>query len=463
MNFKRKIYAQMLEWKNKKERKALVIEGLRQVGKSYIVNKFALENYENIYSFDFRQYESHRMAFAKSFSLKDFKDTLFIIFGKEYNDNNAVLIFDEIGDCPDARAAIKYILKETKFDIIATGSLLGVKGFKNRQQRSPSVGSNHYLTMYPMDFEEFMWANDITPSIISKISDAIESWTPIDVFFHQKFSELFKHYIICGGMPEAVIQYIETHDFAKVIATNDNKLKDLQGDFGRIIDKDGKVIIDENLLLRTNEVFSSIVGQLAKDNSKFQYSFVRKGGRAKEYEEAITWLDNSGMIAKCYNLNDVALPLDGYAEHDCFKMYFSDIGLYITKMGNEAAALILGSDLDSYGGYIYEGVAADALHKSGIGLYYSNNNKSELDFVVQDNGEPSILEVKMTKGNAKSAKAVIEGKANRHASKCYKVTSKNFSKGSYYYGLPHYALLFLLDYLKNKTLTNLQVEPVSIK
>lgn len=463
MDFKRKIYDQMKQWKDRKPKQALIIEGLRQVGKSYIVNKFAMDNYASVYSFDFRQYESHRLAFKNSFSLNDFKDALFVLFGKEYNDNNAVLVFDEIGDCPDARAAIKYILKETNFDIIATGSLLGVKGFKNRQERSPSVGSNTYITMYPMDFEEFMWANGLNGSITSKIKESINNWKPIDELYHQKLSELFKHYIICGGMPEAVIQYIETHDFAKVIATNNNKLKDLQGDFGRIIDEKGKVAINENLLTRTNEVFSSIVGQLAKDNSKFQYSFVRKGGRAKEYEEAITWLDNAGMITKCYNLNDVALPLDEYANHECFKVYFSDIGLYIAKMGIESASLILGNDLDSYGGYIYEGIAADALHKCGLGLYYSYNYKSELDFVVQDDNESSLLEVKMTKGNAKSVKSVIEGKTNRHASKCYKITSKNFSVGSYYYGLPHYALLFLLEILEEKTTNNLKVAPISIQ
>ena len=460
MDFKRKIYDQMLEWKSRKPKQALVIEGLRQIGKSYIVNKFALENYEHIYSFDFRQYESHRLAFKKSFSLNDFKDSLFIIFGEEYNDNNAVLVFDEIGDCPDARAAIKYILQETKFDVIATGSLLGVKGFKNREERSPSVGSNYYLTMYPMDFEEFLWANGLNESIISKIKQSLIDWVPLDDTYHHKFSELFKHYILCGGMPEAVIQYIETHDFTKVIATNNNKLKDLQGDFGRIIDDNGKVKINENLLARTNEVFTSIVGQLAKENAKFQYSFIKKGGRSKDYEEAITWLDNAGMIAKCYNLNDIALPLDGYADYECFKMYFSDIGLYVSKMGVDVAALILANDLDSYGGYIYEGVVADALHKCGLGLYYSSNNKSELDFIIQDNNEPAILEVKMVKGNSKSAKAVIEGKANRHASKCYKVTNKNISTGSYYYGLPHYALIFLLDMLKEKTLNDLKVQPI---
>ena len=142
-------------------------------------------------------------------------------------------------------------------------------------------------------------------------------------------------------------------------------------------------------------------------------------------------------------------------------MYFADIGLYIAKLGIETASLILGNDLDSYGGYIYEGIAADIIHKCGTGLYYSNNNKSELDFVIQDNNEPSILEVKMVKGNSKSAKAVIEGKSNRHASKCYKITNKNFSIGSYYYGLPHYALLFLLQMIRKNTVNSLKVNTIS--
>ena len=461
MDLRRKIYDQMLQWKQKKERKALVIEGLRQIGKSYIVNKFASENYDVVYSFDFRQYETHRQAFRNNFSLDDFKESLFLLFKREFNDANAVLVFDEIGDCPDARAAIKYILSETRFDIIATGSLLGVKGFINRESRSPSVGSNHYITMHPMDFEEFLWANNVSEAAIEKIKDAVKTYEPLDEMYHERFTTLFTHYILSGGMPEAVLTYLETHDFSKVIETNANKLKDLQGDFGRVVDSEGRVRVNEILLTRTNEVFSSIISQLAKNNAKFQYSYIKKGGRAKEYEEAIVWLENAGIVTKCVNLNDLALPLSGYAEDSTFKLYFSDIGLYVAKMGVEAASLILNGSLDSYGGYVYEGVAADVLNKAGLKLYYSDNGKSEIDFVIQDDNKVSILEVKMVKGNSKSAKAVIEGTANRHAAKCYKITAKNFSTGSYYFGLPHYALPFLIEGIVKQTSDSLTVSPGS--
>lgn len=461
MDFKRKIYAELLEWKSERKNKAIVIEGLRQIGKSYIVDKFARENYRNVYSFDFRKNESHRLAFRKDFKLKDFKEDLFILFEREFDDRDAVLVFDEIGDCPDARAAVKYILKETNFDIIATGSLLGVKGFKNRGDRSPSVGFDHYIEMHPLDFEEFLWANGIDESTIASIKESLKSFTPMDELRHRKFSELFRHYMICGGMPEAVIEYIGSHDFAKVIGTNIDKLKDLQGDFGKIVTPEGKLDVDEKLLSRTNEIYSSITSQLAKDNAKFQYSFLRKGARAKEYEEAIVWLDNSGMISRCYNLTDLALPLAGYSNSESFKIYFSDIGLYIAKMGFDTASLLLSGDLDSYGGYIYEGVAADILTKADFPLYYSDNGKSEVDFVIQEDNKTTILEVKMAKGNSKSAKAIIEGKANRKAEKCYKITGKNFSKGTYYYGLPHYALPFLLSSIRENTKASLKVEPIS--
>ena len=450
----------MLSWKNELKNRSLVIEGLRQIGKSYVVDKFVKENYENYYFFDFREYQSHRDIFKGDFDLDTFKENLFVIFKKEYNDNNACLVFDEIGDCADARGAIKYIIKETKFDIISTGSLLGINGFKEKERRSPSVGSNYFITMHPLDFEEFLWANNIPSEIIEDINHSIDEWTPIDEFRHKALSDLFKHYIITGGMPEAVLEYLSSHDFSKVLMTNINKLKELRGDFGRIVNKDNVVDIDEKLLNRTSEVFDSIVSQLAKDNSKFQYSYIKKGARGKEYEEAITWLKNSGLIAKCNNLNDMALPLEGYMNSESFKIYFSDIGLYVAKMGFDAAALILKGDLDSYGGYIYEGIAADILDKSDYNLYYSNNNKSEVDFVIQDDNKVAILEIKMAKGNSKSAKAIIEGIANRHADKCYKVTANNFSVGSYFYGLPHYALPFLLKKIKKKTVDSLKADPI---
>lgn len=462
MELKRKIYFQIEEWKNKKERKALVIEGLRQIGKTYIVKKFANENYRNVYYFDFRQYDSHRGIFKGNFDLNTFKENLFIVFKRDYDDSDAVLVMDEIGDCADARSAIKYILKETNFDIIATGSLLGVKGFKNKENRSPSVGSNEFITMHPLDFEEFLWANNIKEEAIDKIKHSIESFEPIEQFLHSAFTDLFRHYILTGGMPEAVIEYLKSHDFSKVIKTNIDKLKELQGDFGRIVDENNDIRINEKLLNKTNEVYSTIVSQLAKDNSKFQYSFIKKGARAKEYDEAITWLENSGMISKCYNLNDLALPLVGYVNYDSFKIYFSDIGLYVAKMGLDAASLILNNQLNSYGGYIYEGIIADILAKYDYPLYYSDNGKSEIDFVLQENNSISILEVKMNNGKSKSARAVIEGLSNRHASKCYKVTGNNFSIGSYYYGLPHYALGFLLDKIKDDIKNSLIVEGISI-
>lgn len=462
LDFKRKIYQQMLAWKEKRIRKALVIEGLRQIGKSYIVERFAKENYENVYAFDFRKYESHRKMFAGSFDLKAFKEDLFILFNKKYDDHNAVLIFDEIGDSPDARAAIKYILKETNFDIIATGSLLAVKGFKQKKDRSPGVGSCHFIKMFPLDFEEFLWANGVGDGLINEIKEGLTNLSPIRDSHHEYLNKMFKYYMLCGGMPEAVKKFVETHDFNEVIDTNIDKLKELEGDFGRIIGKDGKVQIDEELLLRTRQVYDSLVPQLAKSNTKFMFSYVRKGGRAKEYEEAITWLENAGIIAKCHNLIDLSRPLEGNIDPECYKLYFSDIGLYVAKMGKQVASMILKGEIDSYGGYIYEGVVADILNKAKMPLCYSDNHKAELDFIIEDGSKIAILEAKQADGQSKSARATIEGKSNRHADICYKIRGKNFGLGSYYSGLPHYALPFLLNRINEDIENTLKIDEAVI-
>lgn len=458
MDLKRKIYTEISKWKSKGERKALIIEGLRQIGKSYIVEKFAKENYSNVFLFDFRKYKAHRDIFKGEFDLNAFKEDLFVLFHKPFDDENAVLVFDEIGDSADARGAIKYILKETRFDIIATGSLLGVKGFKNKANRSPSVGSSHIIEMFPLDFEEFLWANDVPGSIIEEIRQGCSSFAPINEAHHEYLSKLFRFYILTGGMPEAVMKFVSSHDFNEVIDTNIDKLKELEGDFGRVIDENGNVKIDESLLLRTREVYDSLISQLAKPNTKFMFSLLRKGARSKEYEAAITWLCNAGIVVKCHNLSDTSRPLSGNIMPDCYKLYYADIGLYVAAMGKQAAATILNGSEEGYGGYIYEGIAADALRKANIPLCYSDNNKSELDFVLEENDGVAILEVKKGDGQAKSAKAVIEGKSNRRADRCYKVRGKNFAMGSYFYGIPHYALPFLLAEKKAVTENALQVE-----
>ena len=457
VNLRRKIYDEMLEWKKEQSRhKALVIEGLRQIGKTYIVEKFVESEYKDIYYFDFRKNEEHRNAFKSSFNLNEFKMIIVSLFNKEYDDKDAVLVFDEIGDCADARAAIKYILKDTNFDIIATGSLLGVKGFSTRTNRSPSVGSEHFINMYPLDFEEFLWANGISEEMINEIRNSLSDFHKINDFFHNTFNNLFKSYIAVGGMPEAVIKFLETKDYYKAYETNLDKLKELEGDFGRTLDENGKIIIDSTLLVKTREVYETIPSQLAKDNTKFQYSYIKKGARAYQYDEAIRWLEDSGMVAKCCNLSDIGSPLSMNKINDNYKLYVSDNGLLLSKIGFQAISSLLRDDLSSVGGFIYENVAADALVKADYDLFFSNNGVSELDFVIDTINGPAILEVKMGNHNSKSARAVITGKSNRHASICYKVRSGNFGVGDYYYGLPHYALSFLLEILKKEIIDSLK-------
>lgn len=451
MELKRKVYDKMLEWKkNPSRHKALIIEGLRQIGKSYIVEKFAKEQYDNAYFFDFRKNANHRDAFKGSFNLNDFKTVISVIFGRSYDDSNGVLVFDEIGDSPDARAAIKYIIKETNFDVIATGSLLGVKGFSSRAFRSPSVGSEDFIMMHPLDFEEFLWANGIGNDVITSIKSSLDSFNEINPFIHERLEDLFKSYIAIGGMPETVILFLEKHDYYESFEKNSFKLREMEGDFGRVINSKGEIAIDSDLLIRTREVYNSLPAQLAKDNTKFQYSQVKKGGRAKEYEKAIGWLIDSGLVCKCSNLTDIGSPLSMYAMNDIYKLYLCDTGLLLSLVGFTAITSLLQGSLSTAGGFIYENVVASTLIKEDMSLYYSDNGVSELDFIIEKLSGPTILEVKKGNYPSKSAKAVMEGRSNRHASYCYKIRSGNFGKGDYYDGLPHYALSFLLEKIKKE-------------
>ena len=451
MNLRRKIYDKMMQWKDEKKRhKALIIEGMRQIGKSYIVEKFAKEQYKKRIFFDFRSNVSHRDIFKGDFDLKTFKTNIVVLTGEEYDDSDAVLVFDEIGDSPDARAAIKYLIKETNFDIIATGSLLGVKGFSSRGKRSASVGFEEFVTMYPLDFEEFLWANGISEDVINEVNSCLDDYHPIIEFIHNKLDDLFSSYVVVGGMPEAVIIYLETLDYYKCYEKNTFLLREMESDFGRTLDENGDIIFDSKLLARTKEVFNSLPSQLAKDNTKFQFSQIRKGARAKEYEEAIVWLIDSGMVKKCCNLTDIDNPLSMYAINDSYKLYFCDTGLLLAKIGFSAITGFVQKKLASAGGFFYENIASSELVKENYELFYSDNGVSELDFIVETIDGPAIIEVKQGNKQSKSARAVIEGKSNRHASICYKVRSGNFGIGSYYYGLPHYAFSFLLNKIKSK-------------
>ena len=290
MYLKRKAYEKLLEWKNRKNHKPVIVEGLRQVGKSYIVDKFVRDNYYNYIVYDFR----HRKDLLKIFSGNLDVDTIIknskLYFSdKKFEEYNTVLVFEEIGDCPLARTSLKSFALDGRYDVIATGSLLGVINFRRKNKIKIPTGYEEYIKMSSLDFEEFLWATGVNDAQISTLKEYTKEKKELNDFEMDFYKKKIKDYMVVGGLPEAVTSFIEGND-DYIAARNvlERLLNDYRADFGRFVDDDGNEEIDYKLQSQLNMIFDSIPKQLARDqeNLKFKFSEVKNGGRSAQFEDA---------------------------------------------------------------------------------------------------------------------------------------------------------------------------------
>ena len=300
---KRKIYDDLLKWKNTKNKKPLVIKGLRQVGKTYIVKKFTEENYENVIYLDFRKNQELRFIFNHSFIIND----LISQITANIRDAHAIpyhtlIILDEIQDCPNARSSLKYFYEDGRYDVICIGSLLGIKGYSKKHDNAIPVGYEEVVYMKPLDFEEFMWANGIEDNIIEELKICFRECKEVLPAIHLRLTDLFRKYICVGGMPEVVNAFIETGDLNRTLKLQRNILESYQDDFGSHLKDDNSLYVDQKELASILAVFRSIPSQLAKENKKFQFSKIKEKEKSKNFKRALEWLEDSGIISRSYNL-----------------------------------------------------------------------------------------------------------------------------------------------------------------
>ena len=316
---KRKLENFLSEWKKEKGHKPLVIKGVRQCGKTFIAEEFARKNYAHVVYVNFVQTPKAAMAFDNSLEVDDIVMQLStVVRDAEFVPGQTCIIFDEIQESPQARTALKFFHLDGRFDVIATGSLLGVKGYGKKsagggveRPRSIPVGYEEIVTMYPLDFEEFLWANGISEAVIKKLKKCFADETPIPDLIHQQMKELLLQYCIVGGMPEAVNAFIDTHNLSRVRRILLRIIDEYEDDMVKYAPDSDKPHI--------RQCFESIPKQMAKENKKFQYSLVQKGGRASKYEGSLQWIEDAGIIRRCYNLDITGLPLEGNAKSDSFK------------------------------------------------------------------------------------------------------------------------------------------------
>ena len=434
---KRKIELRLIEWKNTPNRKPLIIKGCRQCGKTYSVLDFAKKNYTHVVYLNFFQNPDYASVFAVSLEIDHIVMMLSALLGKEavFKPGETVLVLDEIQDCPEARTALKFFRDDGRYDVIGTGSLLGVKGY-GKEPKSVPVGAETVIDMYPLDFEEFLWANGIEVPVIEMLKKHLEEESPVPEALHNRLRQLMLQYAVVGGMPDAVQTFVDTKQMDEVLSIQRDIVRSYEDDMVKYADKKDKS--------RIKECFQSIPKQLAKENKKFQYSVVRKGSTASKYAGSLQWIEDAGIISRCYNLSITELPLDGNADKDTFKVYMRDMGLFVSMLEDGTQYDILQGNLFGYKGAIFENLIADIFSKMGRRLYYYHKDSGmEVDFVIRYKGECVPVEVKAMSGNVKSTKTILHHPEKYHVYHAIKLGDYNVGRNGQILTLPLY-MAFLL-------------------
>ena len=434
---KRKIDTILIDWKNNPSRKPLVIKGVRQCGKTFSVRQFAQEHYPHTVYIDFFEQPEAKVAFLGSKKVDDIVMNLTaIIPGAVFVPGQTCLILDELQECPEARTSLKFFKTDSRYDVICTGSLLGVNGYGSNGTSVP-VGYEIIVEMNPLDFEEFLWANGISSQIIDRLRTCLGEEKPVPEAIHQRLNSLFLQYAVIGGMPEAVNTFLDTHDINQVLAVQRNIVDEYKDDMVKYAPQADKS--------RIRECFESIPRQLAKENKKFQYATIRKGGRASQYSGSLQWIEDAGIIVRCYNLTCPQLPLDGNAEEDVFKVYMRDSGLFLSMLEPGTQADVLQGNLLGYKGAVFENIIADVFSKMGRRLYYFHKDSGlEVDFLIRYQGQCTLVEVKSNTGNIKSTRTILKNKEVYHVNSAFKLGKYNVGRSGETLTLPLY-MVFLLD------------------
>ena len=372
----RKADAFLGEWKKNPDRKPLIIKGARQVGKTETIRTFARENYKNVIEINFITEPSYKVIVEEGFSAEHIIKLISRIDPtKHFEENETLIFFDEIQDFPEIATALKFFKENGKYDVICSGLLLGVQ---YQRIASISVGYKTDYQMYSMDFEEFLWAKGYSEEAISDMLCHMLEGVAFSEAEQVIFSNLFLEYCILGGMPAIVSSYIERETFEGSLDLQHQLLVDYENDIVKYAQG-----LDKAKIL---SVYRSIPAQLAKENKKFQYSKVSKGGRSKDYMGCVEWLKDAGLINVCECLQFPELPLKGNVDESKYKVYISDTGLLVASLDDESQIdLRANKNLGIYKGALYENFVAEALVKQGYGLYYYSKDNSTLeeDFFIR--------------------------------------------------------------------------------
>lgn len=430
---KRKIYQTLLDWKNTKHNECLLIKGARQVGKSFIIREFGRKNYQSFIELNFYQHPEYISIFDGDLTPDEiYKRISLQLLGVKFIERETLIFLDEIQHCPNARTAIKFLAQDNRYDVISSGSLLGLH---YKEIVSIPVGYEKQIDMYALDFEEFLWAYGYDDSAIKNLKEYFLSKEKIPHAIHDKFQQIVREYLVVGGMPDVVNVFFETQNFQAVHQKQIDILREYEED----IKKYAKTTDRQKI----KDCYYSIPRQLAKEYTKFQYSTVSPRSTAKKYENALEWLDDAGMIRCVYNVSTPQLPLRAYEKQNEFKVYATDIGLTTALFGFETQAALVQDLLKGPAkGGIYENLIFDMLIKRGVDLHYikKENSTQEIEFLMEQNCSIIPIEVKSKKGETHSLNEFLKEWNPPYS---YKLTSTNIGEVENKITLPHYMAMFI--------------------
>ena len=433
---KRKIDIFLKKWKERKDKKPLIIKGARQIGKTMSIECFAKENYKHVIAINFALQKQYKEIFKDGYEVDDIiKNITFLNPKAKFVPGNTLLFFDELQDCPSCATALKPFKIDGRFDVICSGSLMGI--YYNEIE-SNSVGYKEDYEMYSLDFEEFLWAKGYNEQQIEYLYQHMKDVKPFSELELNVFYGLFNDYMITGGMPEVVNNFVENGNFSGTLSLQKQLLKDYEEDITKYATgfEKGKVLA----------VYRHISTFLAKENKRFQVTKIATGARNREYIGAVEWLMNAGIINVCYGLEMLELPLKGNYDPKQYKIYYKDTGLLIASLDNESQQdLRQNKNFGIYKGALFENIVGDMMAKQGYDLFFFKNEKSsvEMDFMVRDLTSIVPIEVKANNNATASLNKLTKEGNENNIKYGIKFCKRNIGFNGQFYTFPYF-LGFLL-------------------
>ena len=443
MYLKRKIDSTLMDWKAAAKRRPLVIRGARQVGKTVSILHFAEKNYESVVAINFAEEPKYKSIADKGYSAEDVIGMISLLNpSHRFIPGKTLLFFDEIQEFPEIATALKFLCLDGRFDVICSGSMLGVQ-YHRVDSFSMGYKTDHELRS--MDFEEFLWARGYNGDLSAMMLEHMLEAKPFSPGELGRFEELFMDYVILGGMPSVVTTFLEAGHFGGSLELQRQLLREYRDDIRKYSEG-----LDQ---ARVTAALESVPMQLAKENKKFQYSKIAQGARGRDYRGCVEWLQDAGIVSLCHCLNFPELPLKGNALADSFKVYVADTGLLVAMLDDEAQDdLRANRNLGVYKGALYENIAAEALSKGGYPLYYYRREDSTLeeDFFARDATNLYPVEVKSTNGRSKSLRTLIDSEKYPDIREGIKFASANIGRAGKITTFPYFCLFLLKKYLQAK-------------